>query len=168
VRRGLGRAPPPPRQGSCLGLQVLPRVGDPRVGWHRAHRSDVAAVGGSWEDLKLELQLPDNEDPASAWSPVPLPPCGQRDRTRKVPEPCRTLRPIPLGEARGDALAWHGASPHDPRDPRDPPAPTRGRDQPGGPALPWDTTHMSLQAPLKAFHHGSDSSVEVMCWSRHF
>lgn len=36
------------------------------------------------------------------------------------------------------------------------------------PALPEDTTYMSLQTPLKAFHHGSDSSVEVMCWSMHF
>lgn len=45
--------------------------------------------------------------------------------------------------------------------------PTRGCPY-QGPVPPGDTTHMSLQTPLKAFHHGFDSSVEVMCWSMHF
>lgn len=56
-----------------------------------------------------------------------------------------------------------GTSPMLPR-----PHATRG---PGGTArVPPShcTTHMSLQTPLKAFHHGSDSSVEVICWSMHF
>lgn len=148
------------------------------MGWHCTHRSDVAAVSGSWEDLELELQLPDKQDPASAWAqgqPGPLSPChpAGRDHTRKVPEPCRTLSPNPFGGPQGDALAWHGASPpnpgHDHREPQGPPQiPSKDVCPHQGPALPGDTTHMSLQTPLKAFHHGSDSSVEVTCWSMYF
>lgn len=48
------------------------------------HCSDVAAVSGSWEDLKLELQLPIKRDAVSArhgGSRVP------QKQARKVPKP---------------------------------------------------------------------------------
>lgn len=124
--------PPPPGHSSCLGLQVSPQVGNPQAGWHHTHRSDVAAIGGSREDLELELQLPDKQDPVSAWAwgqPGPLSPChpAGRDHARKVPEPCRTLNPIPF-RGHGE-MPWRGMehllptpamTPKTPGDPLDP------------------------------------------------
>lgn len=81
--------------------------------------------------------------------------------------PYRMLNPV-LADAveLGEALAWHGAPLpccH---------GPTLREDRGAQPGCHHPTalltTHMSLQTPLKAFHHGSDSSVEVICWSMHF
>lgn len=169
--------PPLPKHSSCLGLQVSPQVRDPRVGWHHTHRSDVATVGGSREDLKLELQLPAKRDSVSAWAqgqPGPLSPChpaGKENALGRSLSPAGCSVPFLSGVHR--EMPQHGMK-HllptpavTPETPGDPPAPTRGCPH-QGPALPGDTTHMSLQTPLKAFHHGSDSSVEVTCWSMHF
>lgn len=50
------------------GSTVSPgRAAGPRVGWDSTHRPDVAAVGGSREDLQLERQLPVGQAVASAW-----------------------------------------------------------------------------------------------------
>lgn len=158
-----------PGHHSCFRLQVSPQC-------HHTHRSDVAAVGGTREDLELELQLPVKRDPVSAWtqgqpSPLSLTPHGQRDCARtflspaghSIPSLLRGNReifwqitelPIPAPDMTSETARDHLAS-------------TIGC-LCQGPAPPGDTTYMSLQTPLKAFHHGSDSSVEVMCWSMHF
>lgn len=143
-------------------------------GWHCTHRSDVAAVGGSREDLELELQLPVKRDPGSAWaqgqpSPVPLTSTG-KETVPGHPSALQDTQSYPFWGATGRCFITGLPIPAPDtttQTPRDHLASTRGCPC-QGPALPGDTTYMSLQTPLKAFHHGSESSVEVMCWSMHF
>lgn len=68
------------------------RAAGPRLGWGSTHRPDVAAVGGSWEDLQLERQLPVGRAMASAW---------HRDSWGAChPDPAKGPKPCTLQDAK--------------------------------------------------------------------
>lgn len=68
------------------------RAAGPQLGWGSTHRPDVAAVGGSWEDLQLERQLPVGRAMASAW---------HRDSWGAChPEPAKGPKPCTLQDAK--------------------------------------------------------------------
>lgn len=93
---------------------------------------------------------------------------GPQKISQKGPQATRDTQSSPLHGKWGTARCWRSKGGSLPTLPQHP-SPGDQRMSPGCPlSLSRGTTHMSLQTPLKAFHHGSDSSVEVMCWSMHF